>query len=45
MVRTYVNEDREDLGEGGRRALEALYRLAAEKGIIPEAPPLDVVEL
>ncbi len=45
FVRMYVNEDTVDFGEEGRRALETLYRLAAEKGIIPEAPPLDVVEL
>ncbi len=45
FVRMYVNEDTVDLGEEGRRALETLYRLAAEKGIIPEAPPRDIVEL
>lgn len=45
FVRMYVNEDTVDFGEEGRRALETLYRLAAGKGIIPEAPPLDIVEL
>ncbi len=45
FVRMYVNDDTVDFGDEGRRALETLYRLAAEKGVIPAAPPLDVVEL
>ena len=45
FVRMYVNEDTVDFGEEGRKALETLYRLAAEKGIIDEAPPLDIVDL
>ena len=45
FVRMYVNEDTVDFGEEGRKALETLYRLAAEKGIINEAPPLDIVDL
>ena len=45
FVRMYVNEDTVDFGDDGRRALETLYRRAAERGIIPEVPPLDIVEL
>ena len=45
FVRMYVNEDTVDFGIEGRRALETLYRLAAEKGIIDEAPALDIIDL
>ena len=45
FVRMYVNDDTVDFGEEGHRALETLYHMAEKKGIIPEAPPLDVVEL
>ena len=45
FVRMYVNEDTVDFGEDGRRALETLYQRAAELNIIPEVPPLDIIEL
>ncbi len=45
FVRMYVNEDTVDFGAEGRRALETLYRMAAEKGIIDDAPALDIIDL
>jgi 1,4-dihydroxy-6-naphthoate synthase len=45
FVRMYVNEDTVDFGEDGRRALETLYQRAAELNIIPEVPPLDIIEI
>jgi 1,4-dihydroxy-6-naphthoate synthase len=45
FIRMYVNEDTVDMGYEGRQALDILYRRAAEKGMIPEVPPLDLVEL
>ncbi len=45
FVRMYVNEDTVDFGDEGRKALETLFSLAAEKGIIDEAPPLDIIDL
>ncbi|MBM3924669.1 MAG: ABC transporter substrate-binding protein [SAR202 cluster bacterium] len=45
FVRMYVNQDTEDMGEDGRKALETLFARAAKKGIIKEAPPLDLVEI
>jgi 1,4-dihydroxy-6-naphthoate synthase len=43
FVRMYVNQDTEDMGQDGRKALETLFARAATKGIIKEAPPLDLV--
>ncbi|MDA1256561.1 MAG: ABC transporter substrate-binding protein [Chloroflexi bacterium] len=43
FVRMYVNEDTVDMGDEGRRALEQLFRMAAERGIIAEAPSIDLV--
>ena len=43
FVRMYVNELTLDLGALGRRALERLYTLAHEAGVITSAPRLDVV--
>jgi 1,4-dihydroxy-6-naphthoate synthase len=43
FVRMYVNDDTVDMGEEGRRALDTLYRLAAERKIIPAAPALDII--
>jgi 1,4-dihydroxy-6-naphthoate synthase len=45
FVRMYVNEDTVDFGKEGRQALETLFRLATEKGILAEEPPLDIVDL
>ena len=39
----YVNDDTLDMGEEGRRALEALYRRAHERGLIQAVPPLDIL--
>ena len=44
FVRMYVNDDTVDMGAEGRRALETLYRLASERGIISGAPTLDLVQ-
>jgi 1,4-dihydroxy-6-naphthoate synthase len=43
FVRMYVNDDTEDMGDEGREALETLFTLAAERGIIEAAPELDFV--
>ncbi len=44
FVRMYVNEDTVDLGEEGVEALETLFGMAAARGIIEEAPELDLVQ-
>jgi 1,4-dihydroxy-6-naphthoate synthase len=44
FVRMYVNDDTEDMGAEGHLALEKLYRMASERGIIPAVPPLDLVQ-
>ncbi len=44
FVRMYVNDDTVDMGDDGRRALATLYRMAAERGIIPSAPDVDIVQ-
>ena len=44
FVRMYVNDDTEDMGDEGRRALETLFKMAADRGLIPEAPVLDIVQ-
>lgn len=44
FVRMYVNDDTADMGEEGRRALETLFGMAAERGLIREAPTLDIVQ-
>ena len=43
FVRMYVNDDTEDMGAEGRKALETLFALAAERGIIESVPELDIV--
>jgi 1,4-dihydroxy-6-naphthoate synthase len=45
FVRMYVNEDTVDMGDDGRRALEALYGRAAELGLIERVPPLDIIQV
>jgi predicted solute-binding protein len=40
----YVNDDTVDMGDEGRRALETLYGRAAERGLIPKVPPLDIIQ-
>ena len=44
FVRMYVNDDTEDMGEEGRRALETLFRMAAGRGLVRETPALDIVQ-
>ena len=44
FVRMYVNEDTADMGEDGVAALRTLFTMAEERGIIPEVPPLDIVQ-
>ena len=43
FVRMYVNDDTEDMGAEGRQALEKLFSMAAERGIIDGIPVLDIV--
>jgi 1,4-dihydroxy-6-naphthoate synthase len=43
FVRMYVNDDTLDMGDEGVAALEKLFGLAAERGIIAQAPRLDVI--
>ncbi len=43
FVRMYVNDDTEDMGDEGREALETLFILAVERGIIETVPELDIV--
>ena len=45
FIRMYVNEDTVDFGEEGRKALETLYRRAADQRIMSEMPPLDILEI
>ena len=40
FVKMYVSELTVDMGEQGKKALERLYRLAAEKHLIPAVPPI-----
>ena len=39
----YVNQDTVDMGDEGRKALERLFEMAAKRGIIAEAPVIDLV--
>jgi 1,4-dihydroxy-6-naphthoate synthase len=43
FVRMYVNDLTLEMGETGRKALDLLYRRAAEVGVISAVPRLDVV--
>jgi 1,4-dihydroxy-6-naphthoate synthase len=43
FVLMYVNEFTETLGPEGRAALERLFTLAHERGLIPAPPPLDPI--
>jgi 1,4-dihydroxy-6-naphthoate synthase len=45
FVRMYVNEDTVNMGAEGKRSLEVLYARAVERGIIGEAPSLDILGL
>jgi len=41
FIRMYVNDDTLDLGLDGERALQTLYTMAHEQGIVPTVPVLD----
>ena len=43
FVLMYVNDYTVTLGVEGRQALERLYALAHQKGLIPAIPPLDPI--
>lgn len=42
FVKMYVSELTVDMGERGRKALELLFRLGAERNLIPDVPALDL---
>ncbi|MGA3246201.1 MAG: MqnA/MqnD/SBP family protein [Bacteroidota bacterium] len=42
FVKMYVSELTVDMGENGQKALELLYRLGEERGVIPAIPTLDL---
>ncbi|MBI4282335.1 MAG: ABC transporter substrate-binding protein [Chloroflexi bacterium] len=43
FVRMYVNQDTLDMGDEGQKALETLFRMAKERGIITALPPIDLI--
>ena len=43
FVLMYVNDYTRRLGDDGRAALERLYRMAHDKGLIPAIPPVDPI--
>ena len=43
FVKMYVSELTVDMGENGLKALQLLYRLGAERGVIPSIPELDLL--
>ncbi|NQW19831.1 MAG: ABC transporter substrate-binding protein [Chloroflexi bacterium] len=44
FVRMYVNDDTVDMGIEGREALEKLFSMAVERGILGEMPKLDIIQ-
>lgn len=44
FIRMYVNDDTVDMGGEGRSALETLYRMAEERGLIARLPELDLIQ-
>lgn len=42
FVKMYVSELTIDMGESGRKALELLFKLGAERGVIPAIPSIDL---
>ncbi|MBN4059445.1 hypothetical protein JYT32_00850 [Dehalococcoides mccartyi] len=44
FVRMYVNDDTVDMGEEGREALEKLFSMAVERGVLSAAPELDILQ-
>ena len=45
FVRMYVNQDTVQMGIEGRKALEKMYQLASDRGLIQSVPELDIVGL
>lgn len=45
FVRMYVNQDTVQMGVEGRNALEKMYQLAYDRGLIQAVPALDIVGL
>jgi 1,4-dihydroxy-6-naphthoate synthase len=45
FVRMYVNADTVDMGDEGLRALDTLYRRAAERGLLASPPSLDILKV
>jgi 1,4-dihydroxy-6-naphthoate synthase len=43
FVRMYVNDLTLDMGPKGKKAIETMFEMAREKGIIREKVPVDVV--
>jgi 1,4-dihydroxy-6-naphthoate synthase len=43
FVKMYVSELTIDMGENGKRALEMLFTLGVDKGIIPKVPSIDLI--
>lgn len=43
FVKMYVSELTIDMGENGRKALDLLFRLGHEKGIIPHVPEIELI--
>jgi 1,4-dihydroxy-6-naphthoate synthase len=43
FVKMYVSELTMDMGENGLKALQLLYRLGAERGVIPAIPTIDLL--
>ncbi len=43
FVKMYVSELTVDMGDRGKKALELLFRLGAEKGVVPAVPPVELV--
>ena len=42
FVKMYVSELTIDMGESGKKALELLFRLGAERGVIPAIPSIEL---
>ena len=40
----YVNDDTVDMGEEGRAALEKLFSLAVDRGVLQDLPELDIIQ-
>jgi 1,4-dihydroxy-6-naphthoate synthase len=45
FVRMYVNDDTVDMGDEGRRGLEALFGRAVDRGLLAESPHLDILRV